>query len=150
MGESPCRSESVRTAEATQRRETVVTDCDCTEEYGPCEEHGETLVSREGAAVRTADDLLVTFIDDARDAGRFVLSPWGEDVLRQAEDNLSANESMGVRWLSGDEEGASIREDLDTLQYQVEAELATAGLSTYWEDGYRIVRITGGPLADSE
>lgn len=125
-----------------------MTTCnDCSEEYGPCEAHSELLVSREGASLRTADELMVCFINDATQL-RVELSPWGNDVLTRANKALKDNESMGVAWLPDTPEGHALRDDLNTLQWQVETELATLGMSVYWEDGFRIVRITGGPLND--
>jgi hypothetical protein len=116
-------------------------ECDCSEEYGPCEEHGEILVSREGSSGRSADQLVSTFIDDAVSLGA-ELSPYGKDVVARA------NEAFGKlgpfeSWL----EDADLAEELRTVADQVETELYTLGLSVYWEDGYTIVRITGGPLS---
>ena len=117
--------------------------CECSEEYGPCELHAETLVVREGASLHTADELLAIFIRDAVDLGA-ELSPYGKDVLSRVWSALSANESMGVAWL----EDESLQDELATVSSQLETTLYTLGFSVYWEDGYRIVKITGGPLAD--
>lgn len=120
---------------------------DCSEEFGPCEQHSETLISREGASLRTADDLALTFLQDCLTL-KVETTPWGKDVLSRAEAALSANESMGVRWLPDTAEGEAIRSDLDSLRWQLEGELTELGYTAYWEDGYRIVKITGGPLAE--
>ena len=122
----------------------TVEDCYCTDE-GPCEQHLEMLVTREGASTRTADELLTVFVEDAMSVG-VELSPWGRDVLERANALLDANRSMGVAWLPEDDGG--VRDELDTLQHQVEAELSGLGLSSWWDDGYVIGRVTGGPLAD--
>lgn len=119
-------------------------NCECSEEFGPCEAHGEVLISREGASLRTGDELAVQFIEDAISLGA-ELSPWGKDVLSRARAALSENESMGVAWLPDGEDGEGIRDDLQTLEWQVEAELEPM---VYREDGYRIIKITGGPLAE--
>jgi hypothetical protein len=40
-------------------------DCEeCSEDYGPCEDHCEVVIVREGASSRTADDLAATFVED--------------------------------------------------------------------------------------
>lgn len=117
---------------------------DCTEEFGPCENHCEVLIVREGASLRTADELTVQFIDDAVSLGA-ELSPWGKTVLQRAKKLLADNESMGVAWLPEGPDGDEVRDDLDTLTWQVEANLEPM---VYREDGYRIIKITGGPLAE--
>lgn len=121
-------------------------DCDCTEEYGPCELHAELLVSREGAALRTADELLSMFIDDAVALGA-ELSPYGKDIVFRSDAAMYVPGAMS-NWLPDTEEGYELRDALQTVAYQVESELDTLGYSTYWDDGYRILKITGGPLAD--
>lgn len=123
---------------------TVTEDCDCDDE-GPCESHGITLVSREGAAVRTADELAHLFLLDARDLG-VTLSPYGLDVLERCARDLERERRYGVAWLSSPD----LHDELMTVVSQVEADLATMddGGMTYWDDGYRIVRVTGGPLLD--
>lgn len=113
--------------------------CDCSDEYGPCEAHGVTLVQREGASTRTADDLLVTFLEDARDIDPSCLAPYGLDVLARARQNLNDNESLGVAWFSNDEEGAALHDEVRSVVDQVESHLDAV---TYWEDGYRIVRMS--------
>ena len=120
--------------------------CYCTEEYGPCEYHAETLVQREGASQRTADELRSLFIDDAVSVGA-ELSPYGKDALSRINANLNANRSpYGTAWLDDD----SLSDELGGLVNAMETELYTLGLSVYWEDGYTIVRITGGPLSDED
>lgn len=118
--------------------------CECSEEFGPCEQHCEVLVSREGASLRTGDELAVQFIDDAVSLG-VELSPWGKSVLQRAKKLLADNESMGAAWLPEGTDGDEVRDDMQTLEWQVKAELEPA---VYREDGYRIVKITGGPLAE--
>lgn len=115
-----------------------MTDCDCSDEYGPCEQHCETLVVREGASTRTADELLSVFVHDAVSLG-VTLSPWGQDVLMRYDTALDNNRHMGVAWLP---DGSGLDDMMDTLRYQVEAELSAMGLMSYFEDGYIIVRPT--------
>lgn len=44
-------------------------DCGCSEEYGPCEGHADVLVIRQGAALRTADELSLLLVSDLIDCG---------------------------------------------------------------------------------
>jgi hypothetical protein len=116
-------------------------NCDCSEEYGPCEEHGEILASREGSSGRSADQLLSTFIDDAVSLGA-ELSPYGKDVVARVNEGFAK-----LEWWESWLEDTDLAEELRTVADQVETELYTLGLSVYWEDGYTIVRIAGGPLS---
>lgn len=112
-------------------------ECKCSEEYGPCEEHGETIVQREGASTYTPTELLALFADDSTTIGT-ELSPWGLALIREARTMT-------------DEHRAGLLDDLATLANQVECDLATldAPCFTYWDDGYRIVRVLEGcPLVD--
>lgn len=121
-------------------------DCDCSEEFGPCEQHSELLVSREGASLRTSDELLSVFIDDAVALGA-ALSPYGKDIVFRADAAMYVPGPMS-NWLPDTEEGYELRDALQTVANQMESELDTLGYSTYWDDGYRILKVTGGPLAD--
>jgi hypothetical protein len=123
-------------------------ECECSEEYGPCEDHSELMVSREGASLRTADELQSQFIHDAVSLGA-ELSPYGKDVLSRADAAMTVEGPMS-NWLPDDEEGYALRDDLGTVANQVETELYTLGYSTYWDDGFRVLKITGGPLAEDE
>ena len=124
----------------------MTNECECSEEYGPCEQHSELLVSREGSSLRTGDELLSVFIDDAVSLGA-ELSPYGKDIVFRADAAMQVSGPMS-NWLPDTEEGYELRDALQTVANQVETELYTLGYSVYWEDGYRIVKITGGPLND--
>jgi hypothetical protein len=134
----------------------AATECDCTEDYGPCEDHGTLAVYREGSSIRTGDELLLVFCMDALDliatvTGEDRMTPWAGEVLADANENLEASRGMGVAWLSIDPEGDAIRDDLQTLANQLESDLGTLDAShwTYWEDGFRVVRIHADcPLLD--
>ena len=111
--------------------------CECSKEYGPCEEHGETVVQREGASTYTPVELLALYADDATDCGT-ELSPWALGLIREA------------RTLT-DGHRAGLLDELSTLANQVECDLSTldAPHFTYWDDGFRIVRVLGGcPLIE--
>lgn len=123
-------------------------NCDCSEDFGPCEQHCEVLVSREGASLRTSDELLSVFIEDAVALGA-ALSPYGKDIQFRADAAMYVPGPMS-NWLPDNEEGYELRDALQTVANQVETELYTLGYSVYWEDGYQIVRITGGPLAEED
>lgn len=108
-------------------------ECGCSEDYGPCEEHGDVLAQREGASLRTSDELALTFIGDALGVGG-ELSPYGRDVYDQAGEALSDG------WV----DNGDLADELHELVRQVEASL---GYWVTWDDGYRIVRVLpGSPL----
>lgn len=110
--------------------------CDCTDE-GPCEEHCEILAQRVGASNRSADELCVTYLYDALSIDPDVLSPYGRDVLRAADADLQASGPF-TSWL----EDPDLADELRDVVHQVESDL---GLWTIWDDGYVILRLTGGP-----
>ena len=62
-----CNHEPYTDTEAKQLG--AVISCECSDEYGPCEQHGDALVVREGASVRTADESALQLIDDLADLG---------------------------------------------------------------------------------
>lgn len=128
--------------------------CGCSEEYGPCEEHGETIAQREGASTRTADDLVYVFLTDvlaiAENRGLISADMRGRvnvDKLREAIDYWSNDDlwddNYGCRWVRDDVD-AEIHDEIATG----ESVLAELGLSVWWEDGYVISRVTGGPLSE--
>ena len=127
------------------------TQCECSEEYGPCEEHCEVIAQRAGASSRTADDLAYVFLCDVldivEDGGHApTVTASGLASLRDAviywEDDSRWDDNYGCRWVKEDED--SIHDDI-VWGEQVATDL---GLSVYWEDGYVISRVTGGPLVD--
>lgn len=141
----------IPTSTSTSGDERDREECDCTEEYGPCENHCEVLAQREGASTRTADDLLLVWLMDARDIVRET-TPWLDDVIRRADEMLAAEDHYGCRWLPADERGERMRDEMTTAQWQLETSLATMDepAHTYWDDGYVISRTTGGPLHEHE
>lgn len=121
--------------------------CECSpDDYGPCEWHGENIVTREGSSVRAADDLGHTFLTDVAS----VLSAWPSPEFERDTVRIgNALADNGGSWLPDpeDTDGADLREWLQDLIREGESALGDAGYSVWWDDGYRIVRITGGPLA---
>jgi hypothetical protein len=122
--------------------------CGCdTEEPLPCEEHLVIVVAREGASLRTADELVLQFIVDAQDVAEAAnqtikLAPWGEDVVKQAGEAMDD----GDNWLADD----TLSDHLHTVANQMETELAGldgGGFYVHWDDGFLIYRATG-PLAE--
>ncbi len=97
------------------------------------------VVIREGASLRTSDELRATFVGDATDLG-VKLSTWGADLIERVWANLNANERMGVMWLSGDNAGDELDMELGTLVNQCETALYELGYSVRWDDGYVIYR----------
>lgn len=130
-------------------------DCGCDDEYGPCEDHGTTLVIREGASTRTADDLLLLLCRDACELLRQItredrVSSWGHELMCRAEDLLAAEDHHGCRWFPESDQGATA-DELMTLRSQLEAELSTLDAPVYVieNDGYVMVQLHDDcPLLD--
>ena len=108
---------------------------ECSVECGPCELHGETLVQREGASLRTGDELSLLYLDDMESLGQGELSPYGADVRARAESALEANRSprSGTAWI----DDSDLADELNDVVFQVES---ASDYLTYWDDGYRIVK----------
>lgn len=126
--------------------ETYRPECECSEDYGPCEEHGIVLAQREGASLRTADELAAVYIGD-------VLSLI-DNAANEASAALSTARANAERywavcpnggWAPFDDDDYSLGE---ALQDSVTACETYAPGWTFWNDGFRIVRVTGGPLID--
>jgi hypothetical protein len=65
--------------------------CECSDEYGPCEQHGTILVSRDGAALRNPDEQVMQLIGDLLDVGA-ELSSWGHAEYLRLRDSLMPDE----------------------------------------------------------
>lgn len=109
--------------------------CECSDEYGPCERHGETLVVREGASQRTADDLTLVLIDDLLACGA-ELSAMGRFTLDEltAAAERDRDPVSGCMWFADSDVADAARD----LAWQLENYVAD--LWVIHEDGYRIVR----------
>jgi len=105
--------------------------CTCSEDFGPCEQHCVYLVTREGASLRTADELAALFVLDAQALGSAVPS-----------EDASLAESVNG-WI--DDETGETQDELQDAVLRAESELPD-NVSVWWEDGYVIVQVTGGPL----
>lgn len=114
--------------------------CECSEEYGPCEDHGETLVVREGASTRTADESALCLIDDLVGLGAAELSPYGAVVVDQARAALDDGRDRGS-WIDPDHY-ANLAEELYEVAFQLEC--SASGVLVFHDDGYRIVRPSAG------
>lgn len=126
-------------------------ECECSEEYGPCEDHVRVLASREGASTRTADELLIVWCEDAAAIiGADALAPWGTDLIARAWRDAVTEGDHGCHWFS-EERGDALRSELETLENQLESSLASMDepAYTFRDDGYQIVNIIGGPLVDA-
>lgn len=119
-------------------------ECDCGEDWGPCENHMDVIAQREGASTRTADDLVFVFLGDVLAAaedpeirqGAEVDTARLRDSLTYWEEESRWDDNMGCRWVSEDE-SAEIHEEMSVG----ESVLADLGLSVTWDDGYVIYRI---------
>jgi len=109
--------------------------CGCSDEYGPCERHGDTLVVREGASLHTADELAMILIEDLQSVGA-ELSPWGVEQRDRLAKQLETDRdsTSGVAWFAFPEDAEAARDLADQLEGYV------ADLWVVHEDGYRIVR----------
>lgn len=105
-------------------------ECDCGEQYGPCETHCDLLALREGAPHRTADELAHVFLIDAADIIRGTDSELGGKV-----DAIAAQYDFSG-WLEGENESQQLDDDM----IMVESWLP-AGTLCLWDDGYRLVRV---------
>ena len=114
-----------------------MTTCDCSEEYGPCEQHCDQLVSREGASSHTADELALIRIDDCVSVGAEMTAE-----QRIAFDALSAhlaideNPRSGCAWFSNPD----WEEEAFDLADAVESSLPDR-VYLFADDGYVIVRL---------
>lgn len=127
-----------------------MTDCDCSEEYGPCESHCIQVIARDGASSRTADDVAYRLVMDAVDLGAR-LSKEDESFLA----GLVWSDDVGTGWVEEDEPNMNNTEGLYELADKYESEIYSLpykGRDAQWhvarEDGYQIMVITGGPLFD--
>lgn len=120
-------------------------ECECNEDDGPCEGHSELLAQRDGAALRTADELMSLFVHDCLAIDPACLAPQGREWLADADASIERGRSAtsGVAWMP--DECEDDRESLRTLVEQVEAYFADLWIT--WDDGYTIRRVNGGPLA---
>lgn len=117
--------------------------CACSLDEGPCYDHLDVEVLREGASLRTGDELLLTFLEDASE-----LIDWDRrgpsDPTRLSVDITieACHEDLAVqvpaRWLANDER----REELEDQARRVEDLVTTQGFYVLWDDGYVIGRPT--------
>lgn len=124
---------------ALPRRPVYHWPCGCVHDASYCEAHRHTPVIREGAALRTGDELAELFIVDAHS----LLHPGGDlpaewAVVLEACEEDHAN---GGAWLTNDD----LSEELDSLLCTAEDQLTDAGWTVDWDDGYVIWR----PTADA-
>ena len=134
---------------APTKGKNVNSECECTDDGGPCETHGETLVIREGASTRTGDALAATFVDDVTD----ILREEG-DGIRPYDAAMWEAEGVAAAYWSACPNGewADDPELADALGDAVRAAESALprGVRVDWNDGYVITRVVGGPLADDE
>lgn len=122
-------------------------DCGCSVHEGPCETHADLIALRQGAAVRTGDELNLVFIDDCLTnfAGELLTEDERvqvgglETALEAARDAHS-----GVAWFDAEDSEAAAE-----LARLVEQRLPE-GTWVNWEDGYVILQASGGPLTEPD
>lgn len=111
-------------------------ECECSEDFGPCELHCEYLVTREGASLRTADELCLLFLEDAGSLEPLAIPMSARELVLECEEDM---QESGSSWLTDVDLADALR---DTVQV-VESRMTH---SVYWEDGYVILTVTGGPM----
>lgn len=120
----------------------------CEEEHEE-DAHGESVVSRMGAAARTADDLAITFLEDVADLieGTETDTKPGHSRSKSAELRADAEAwwklaiqegDMGCHWLPTDDEHDYSAQLEDDVRH-AEGLLSAAGFYVDWNDGYTIV-----------
>lgn len=112
-----------------------------------CENHTHIAVQREGASLRTGDELGRRFLEDTIDLltgpatlGVFVMPRDLTVCIEQLDEDFA-----DAGWLDNDD----LREEMVEHERHLEGELASHGWSVEWDDGYRIWRPTGdNPVAE--
>ena len=117
-----------------------VAPCDCSPEYGPCENHGEAIVIREGASTRTADELTMVLIGDLVGIG-CELSAWGKAEYARLSAQLEHDRDphSGCAWFESESDQAAAND----LAWQLECsgEMPDRTMLVR-EDGYVIYQLT--------
>lgn len=107
--------------------------CECSDEYGPCEDHGTVLAQYEGASTRTADELTYIYVLEC-------FTILGQDLTPVAQEIMDAVAAAGgdSGWIdTGNQDAdAELSDALRDLAWQMES---TIGAWTFWDDGFRIV-----------
>ena len=135
----------------TTERDSTMEACECSEGDGPCGGHSDVLAQREGAAVRTADELCAVFVGDVAaylaDAG---IDPDAGMLAAMADADAYWTVCPSGGWAPVEDPDAySLSEALaDAVRFAEQA--LPSGVCVWWEDGYVISRITGGPLLDED
>lgn len=117
-------------------------ECECSEDFGPCERHMTVLAQREGASTRTADALALVFlydvadlIDDARGfkdiKARDIADGWRDDATWSGT-------HPGDGWIEHeDDDHAEIGDDVSMVETWLPGDMWVA-----WDDGYVISRMS--------
>ena len=117
--------------------------CDCTDD-GPCEDHADFLMIREGASLHTADELALLLVADLVECGA-ALSESDATEFARLEAQLSADTDphSGCGWFAS--------EDDQTSAYELEDRLTMPeNLYVFRDDGYVTPRLHDDcPLLDN-
>jgi hypothetical protein len=112
--------------------------CDM-DEWIPCEAHSTAVVIREGASMRTGDELSECFVLDALDLGAEMPECW-ESLWAEIQEALRHDS-----WIGDIDLGGTLS-DICTLSAEWLRSVEGHDYLTRWDDGYVIYDITGGPL----
>lgn len=142
----------------------MTSKCECSEDFGPCEDHCTVYAQREGSAVRTGDELaavyvgdaasifltsILAYIDDATNemivSGPYSMTPGVTDAIVTADDYWEAHPNGG--WCEDTDDSEALTDACRTMEDALGAE----GFWTLWEDGYIILKPTDDcPLVDQD
>ena len=134
-GESACEARARGEFSGHEPAQSKPSECECSDEYGPCEQHGDTLVVREGASLHTADELALLLVSDLNDCG-VVIGPNAVVELVRLQEILARDTDpvSGCGWFA-DPDDAEAAQDL--------AQRTESNIGNLWvvqNDGYVIVR----------
>lgn len=113
--------------------------CECSPEYGPCEKHCDLLVSREGASLHSADELLLLLVSDLVDCGT-KLTEYDRAEYDRLRESLTRDSYSGIeRFPEPKGDKYSDFEAAADLEMRVRS-YAPSDLWINQDDGYTIVR----------
>lgn len=112
-----------------------MTECFCSDEYGPCELHADTLVVREGASLHTDDELSLLLVHDLVECGVKLSADDTAELARlQAALNAAYDPHAGTAHFSDPHDSSAAHE------LAVRADQDADGLYVARDGGYVISR----------
>lgn len=109
-------------------------DCECSEDFGPCEQHCDLLVQRAGASTRTADELALILIEDLAELGVVKLTDDDKAWLVEVWAALERERHLGVAWLNDPDMSQALHDESTRFENNAD------GVWVIRDDGYTIIR----------